>query len=86
MIVFSPRKSRSPCSICSFDIVGFRFKFSKHCSVVMRVPSQSTKNDPASSTNGASKRRIPRWLATWRGTWASLSYGRNRSPHELNRK
>ena len=37
----------------SRDTLGLRLSCSRHCSVVISVPSPSTKNDPPSSTIGA---------------------------------
>ena len=65
---------------------GLRFGFSRHCSVVISVPSPSTVIEPPSSTIDDGRRSKPSASATRSVTAASLSYGRKRSPHELKRK
>lgn len=63
-----------------------RFGLSRHCSVVIKVPSPSTVSDPPSSTISEGIRSMPINSRTRAVMRASSVYGWNRSPQELNTK
>ena len=84
--VETPSVRRSSASISSLPRDGLRFGCRRHCSVVISVPSPSTVIEPPSRIIDDSIRSTPSVSSSFSETAASRSYGRNRSPHELNLK